>query len=281
MTFLLSRRSFGSLGRALHHRGLRRFGAQAQRRHHVGADVDGEDLQHGERRGDQAAGEQIEGGGHRLRGIGIEDIAQELADVVVDGAALLDGLDDGGKVVIAEDHIRRLLGHIGAGNAHAMPISAFLRAGESLTPSPVTATILPISWRAVTIRYFCSGAIRAKTTSPFSASLEGGIVHRGQLGPGDDPGVRTLDDADLAGDALGSKAIVTGDHNDLDAGGTADGHRIPDLGTGRVLHGHQAEEGELLLDNLRGVLPDGGGQGGVLLGQRPVGKASTRRPSRA
>ena len=53
----------------------------------------------------------------------------------------------------------------------AMPMSAFFRAGESLTPSPVTATILPISWRAQTILYFCSGAMRAKTTSPFSASF--------------------------------------------------------------------------------------------------------------
>ena len=40
----------------------------------------------------------------------------------------------------------------------AIPISAFLRAGESLTPSPVTATIFPISCNAHTIRYFCSGS---------------------------------------------------------------------------------------------------------------------------
>jgi len=38
--------------------------------------------------------------------------------VVVDGAALRDGLDNGGEVVVGQDHVRRLLGHRGAGDAH-------------------------------------------------------------------------------------------------------------------------------------------------------------------
>ena len=40
--------------------------------------------------------------------------------------------------------------------------------GESLTPSPVTATISPISCKLVTTRNFCSGATRAKITSSFN-----------------------------------------------------------------------------------------------------------------
>ena len=53
----------------------------------------------------------------------------------------------------------------------ATPMSAFLRAGESLTPSPVTATICPSSCRAETTWNFCSGATRAKMTSSFRASF--------------------------------------------------------------------------------------------------------------
>mmetsp|Transcript_49857 Transcript_49857/g.69207 ORF Transcript_49857/g.69207 Transcript_49857/m.69207 type:complete len:204 (-) Transcript_49857:851-1462(-) len=45
----------------------------------------------------------------------------------------------------------------------AMPMSACLRAGESLTPSPVTATMSPLRWKPSTMRSFCWGDVRAKT----------------------------------------------------------------------------------------------------------------------
>jgi hypothetical protein len=47
----------------------------------------------------------------------------------------------------------------------AIPMSAFLIAGESLTPSPVTATIWPDLWQASTIRSFYEGVVLANTTS--------------------------------------------------------------------------------------------------------------------
>ena len=47
-----------------------------------------------------------------------QQVAQELLDVVEDHPALTDGSDDRGEVVIAEDHPRRLLGDLGAGDAH-------------------------------------------------------------------------------------------------------------------------------------------------------------------
>ena len=43
----------------------------------------------------------------------------------------------------------------------ATPMSAILRAGASLTPSPVIATTAPCRWRAFTIRSLCSGLTRA------------------------------------------------------------------------------------------------------------------------
>lgn len=45
----------------------------------------------------------------------------------------------------------------------AIPISAALSPGASLTPSPVT--ILPLRWKRCTICNFCSGVIRAKMIS--------------------------------------------------------------------------------------------------------------------
>ena len=46
----------------------------------------------------------------------------------------------------------------------AIPISAFFNAGESLTPSLVTATIPPLTCIADTINNFCLGDVRANTT---------------------------------------------------------------------------------------------------------------------
>jgi len=48
-----------------------------------------------------------------------------------------------------------------------IPISPCLIAGESLTPSPVTPTICPIPWQALTISNFCAGVVLAKTISGF------------------------------------------------------------------------------------------------------------------
>lgn len=53
----------------------------------------------------------------------------------------------------------------------AIPILAFLIAGESLTPSPVTATMCPAFWQASTIRSFYEGVVLAKTTSSFQIQL--------------------------------------------------------------------------------------------------------------
>mmetsp|Transcript_105942 Transcript_105942/g.257362 ORF Transcript_105942/g.257362 Transcript_105942/m.257362 type:complete len:248 (-) Transcript_105942:2817-3560(-) len=47
----------------------------------------------------------------------------------------------------------------------ATPMLAFLSAGASLTPSPVTATTLPFFWNWSTIMSFCLGLVRANTIS--------------------------------------------------------------------------------------------------------------------
>ena len=58
----------------------------------------------------------------------------------------------------------------------ATPISACLSAGASLTPSPVIATIFPLSCHARTILILCSGDTRAYTEIPstklFSSSSD-------------------------------------------------------------------------------------------------------------
>ena len=53
----------------------------------------------------------------------------------------------------------------------AIPQSAARNAGASLTPSPVTPTTPPRACKERTIRSFCSGVVRAKTTSRYAQRM--------------------------------------------------------------------------------------------------------------
>jgi hypothetical protein len=52
-----------------------------------------------------------------------------------------------------------------------IPMSPCLIAGESLTPSPVTPTTLPVFWQALTINNFWAGVVLAKTICGFLTQL--------------------------------------------------------------------------------------------------------------
>merc|ERR1719331_3243941 len=165
----------------------------------------------------------------------------------------------------------------------ATPMSAFFRAGESLTPSPVTATILPIRWQPSTMISFCCGEVLAKTISVWyirissRAFSERSLIsppcttaancfswvdlhHRNSLPCGDI--FHSLspfrDDANRAGNSLGSDWMVTGDHDNLDTSRPALQNSIGHGGPRRVNHGHEADEakafeGEVLLVGIVGV----------------------------
>ena len=65
-----------------------------------------------------------------LAHVGAEQELDGLAYVVVDAAALFNGADDGGEVVVREDHVRDVLGDVGAGDAHADADVGALDAGR-------------------------------------------------------------------------------------------------------------------------------------------------------
>ena len=56
--------------------------------------------------------------GENFSDVAGEQVVDGLLDVGVDAPALLHGGDDGGEVVVGEDHIGGSLGHVGAGNPH-------------------------------------------------------------------------------------------------------------------------------------------------------------------
>src|SRR5581483_3194034 len=73
--------------RAVHESGFGGFAAERERGQGVGTEVDGEDLHHGERQRYGAAGQREDEERQYFRHGGGEDVADELADVVVDPAA--------------------------------------------------------------------------------------------------------------------------------------------------------------------------------------------------
>ena len=113
--------------------------------------------------------------------VGGQRPGDELDQVVEDAATLLDGGLDGGEVVVREDHVGRLFGDVRAVMPMAMPMSACLRAGASLTPSPVMATTWPRLCRASTSRSFCSGVTRAKTAVSVGPLDQLGVAERAQV----------------------------------------------------------------------------------------------------
>ena len=124
----------------------------------------------------------------------------------------------------------------------ATPMSAFLSAGASFTPSPVIATMLLCFWRAWTRRILSSGATRA--TTPISGSCCGELLvgERRELRAGEGP----TTDAQLLADGGGRHRVVAGDHPDVDAGAVALGDRRLRLGPGRIDDADHGDDRQVL-----------------------------------
>lgn len=89
---------------------------QSRRDHDDPHDLDGRKGKHG-----QAAlvlEGQADQQGAGLRDVAGQDVQDELLDVVKHAAALLDGVEDAGKVVVGEDDVGGLLGDVRAALAH-------------------------------------------------------------------------------------------------------------------------------------------------------------------
>ena len=188
-----------------------------------------------------------------------------LLDVGINIPAVLDGLDDGGEVVIRQHHTGSVLGHLGAGDAHGH------------------ADVRLLQGRGVVDAVAGHGhQIAPLLPGPDDADL----VLRGHPGIHADPGYElpqfliahglndgTLhglgaggEDADLLGDGGGGDLVVAGNHDGPDTGGDALTDGRLGLLPGRVHHGDEAQELEVVL-----ILQadGGGGQHPLAEGQHP------------
>ena len=231
-------------GRALHdvRRGFLR--AEGERREQVGAEVDGQDLHDGERQRD--AEQDVAQVGDQLRYVGGEDVGDEVADVLEDGAPLLYGMHDGGEVVIQKHDVCSLAGHAGPGEPHRDADMGLFQ-GRRIVHA-VTGDRYPVPsldqqayhMHLVLRRHPGKDKILLIQFRPQYL-----VRHAGALPPLDDDGLAGCQ-ADLPGDGRRGGPRVSGDHDHLDAGAAAAAQRLRHLGTRRVQEPHESGKAESL-----------------------------------
>jgi hypothetical protein len=266
---------------ATHDIAFRGFHAQGERGQSVGDKIDPQDLQGAQRRG--PAGDAGDEHQQHFAGVAREEVVDELLDVVVDAAAFLHRGDDGGEVIVGEDHVGRLFGDIGprhphgdadVGGLHGLRVvDAVSGHGDNLIAS------LP-------------GVYHLKLVLRGDAGIDGDGRHvSGQLVvielvefSAGNHAVVFRSDADLTGDGQRRLRMVAGDHHRLDAGLAALTDGDDCLFARRIDHAEEAGEDEIVFVRLvfsSGVeLAEGDGEdaeaagvSSVLSGARPHPRA--------
>jgi hypothetical protein len=220
--------------------------------------------------GTAAAGEREDQERDDLGGGVGEDIDDELADVVVDDPAGLDGGDDRGEVVVGEHHRRCLPGDVGAGLAH--------RDADVGAPQRWGVVDAIAGHRDdVTFGLQLFGDVqlglgrRAREDDLLASRQDLGdplLVPVVELFGVHDPPVLAAD-PHLLGDGRSRQWMIAGDHVHPDPGAVAPGDRVGGFGARRVEHRHQPEEAKLTLGLFAGRGSPGGRDGPAGEGQHP------------
>jgi len=185
-----------------------------------------------------------------LRQIGGEQELDRLADVVINPSTFADSRNDGGKVVVRQNHIGDILGDIGSCDTHAdadigifdgrRVVDAVARHRSDLaffTPCIDDAGLMLRLNARVNGIFFDGGFeilirdfIKLRTGNRF---------------------LRVLDDAELHGDCDGGVLVVSGDHDGADAGRATfvDGGLY--LRTDGIDHTAESDEAKIVFDRFR------------------------------
>ena len=245
----------GGAGLLLHDGGLHRLHAQGQGGQGVGDQVEPQKLHR-----HQGGLVEVEEGGqkqrHNLADIAGEQVVDGLFDVGIDAPALLYRLDDGGEVVVGEDHVRRALGHVGAGDPHGAADVGHLQGRGVVHSVPRHGHHHALLLPRLHDPHLVLGGHPGIDGEPVHVLLQQLLGHEVQVLPGDGE-VAAAEDVQLLGDGHGGELVVPGDHHRAYPRGVALFHRGLDLQPGRVDHAHQPHEGEAGLQFLAGGLSRG------------------------
>ena len=150
-----------------------------------------------------------------------------LRQVVVDLAALLDGVDDGGEVVVGQDHPAGVLGHLGA-RAHGDADVGGLDRRRVVDAVAGHGDDVALLLERVDEQHLVLGRHAADDPDVVDAGQSVRVGQGGELGTEDG----LAGDAQLLGDRSAGDDVVAGDHPDPDVRGLR--ARRPPPGTRRV-----------------------------------------------
>mmetsp|Transcript_31498 Transcript_31498/g.100343 ORF Transcript_31498/g.100343 Transcript_31498/m.100343 type:complete len:747 (+) Transcript_31498:177-2417(+) len=262
--------------RLLHHVQIGRVEAESRGRQAIGHEVDPEQLHRGQALGAAKRGRE-EDGGH-LANVGGDQVPDEGLHVVVDGPALFHGVHDGREVIVGEHHVRGLLGHLGARDAHGNADVGLLQRGGVVDAVAGHGGDLAETLQDLHNHLLVLGLGAREHGALHLTLVHDALEHLGLLLVGHflellaREGLPAVvggvgEDAEVRGDGLGGDLIVAGDHDDADPRDAAVLNGLLALGAGGVDDADHADEGELHLDlhEVVGIL-----ELGVALVRRPI-----------
>mmetsp|Transcript_17038 Transcript_17038/g.49349 ORF Transcript_17038/g.49349 Transcript_17038/m.49349 type:complete len:683 (+) Transcript_17038:872-2920(+) len=239
-------------GRFRHDVLVRRVEAESRGGRAVRDEVHPEEL-HGDHALRDAQQGSQEDGGH-LADVGADEVADEGLHVGVNGPTLLNRRHDGGEVVVRQDHVRRLLRHLRARDAHGdtdgrllerrRVVDAVAGHGGHLPLLPQHAHELLLVARLRAREDARAASVHEQAAALLEASGEEVRAGEGLVGHV----LALLEDADLLGDGLGGVLGVARDHDDADPrhGTLLDGP--VHLRARGVLDAHEPEKSHARLD---------------------------------
>ena len=243
--------------RDVHNTGMRGLCPQRNGRNHVGAEVNRQDLRDGE--GQWHPEKAIGQIGNHLRHVTHEDIGGKLPDIVEDRPAFFNGVDDGRKVVVEQNHVRRFLRHVGSGDAHRNADIGFFDGRGVVHPVARDGHHFAHIFQHRHDAHLVPGS-HAREDRLWLARTGGReepaqflVAHRFDLVPFDH-GTKSdrlgaglfRRQPDLAGDGQGREWMVAGNHDHAHAGLPTARDGFGDFLARGIHHRYEAEEGEVL-----------------------------------
>ncbi len=235
-------RSVHRAGRPLHDIEFMRLEGDHQPQGDRGHHVHPEHLRRRDRQGE--AEEDCHRDHERLGDVGRQEKEDRLLDVVVHGATFLHCRADRGKVVVGEDHSRRLLGHFGAFDAHRDADVRLLERRRIVHAISGHRHGLPIRLDGLHQPQLVLRARPRKDIDLAHGLLERRFVHLLDFAAGDSG--RAVADSEHLGDGGRRDLVVAGDHGDADAAAVALLHGVDRFLAGRVEQTDQAKQDEIL-----------------------------------
>ena len=188
--------------------------------------------------------------GQHFAEIGGEQELDGLPDVVINPAALVHGGDDGGEVVVGQNHIGHIFRHVSTGDSHADADIGGFDGGRVVDAVAGHGDDLPAGLPGCDDPHLVL-RLYAGVDAVIADFLRQLFVgERIQLRSGNGL-FGALQNAKLLGDGHGGVPVVAGDHHGPDTCTVTFGDGVLDLRADGVDHAHQAEEGQMLFQGFR------------------------------